>query len=70
MLKNNFMNLLVLNLYPPHYITQFFGQCFSLFKNNNFGTIFRYEYRVEMIHQEAFDTSKNIVREFGEWILS
>ena len=28
--------------------------------------IFRYEYRVEMIHQQGSDTSKNIVREFGE----
>ena len=25
----------------------------------------RYEYRVEMIHQQGSDTSKNIVREFG-----
>ena len=25
----------------------------------------RYEYRVEMIHQQTPDTAKNIVREFG-----
>ena len=28
---------------------------------------FRYEYRVEMIHHASPDSSKNIVREFGEF---
>ena len=29
--------------------------------------LFRYEYRVEMIHHASPDSSKNIVREFGEF---
>lgn len=36
-----------------------------IYHRTNFFSLYRYEYRVEMLHQVSRDPSKNIVREFA-----